>query len=110
MSGEGAAFPELDALVHQPSRLQILTTLAAVESADFLYLLRETGLTRGNLSSHLSKLEDAGLVSIEKTYEGKVPLTLCHLTAEGRARLGRYREALRKVLGRLPPEDRSETA
>lgn len=105
MSGEERRFPDLDRLIHQPSRLRILTTLAAVEGTDFLYLLRETGLTKGNLSSHLSKLEDAGLVAIDKTYEGKTPLTLCRLTADGRERLARYGDRLRSVLERLPAEE-----
>lgn len=109
MSGDEGGFPDLDRLIHQSSRLRILTTLAAVEGTDFLYLLRETGLTKGNLSSHLSKLEDAGLVAIDKTYEGKTPLTLCRLTAEGRKRLGRYRDGLRSVLERLPAEGTGES-
>ena len=82
---------DVDRLIHEPARLMIVSILAAVESADFLYLQRETGLTRGNLSAHLSKLEAAGYVSIEKTYRGKVPLTLCRLTQAGQAALERYR-------------------
>ncbi|MEX1127939.1 MAG: transcriptional regulator [Vicinamibacterales bacterium] len=61
----------LNRLVHEPSRLAILTALSACEKADFLFLLNITGLTKGNLSSHLSKLEQAGLVTIEKKFEGK---------------------------------------
>lgn len=102
MSDDTIDFPELDRVVHQPSRLQILTVLAAVENADFLYLLRETGLTKGNLSTHLTKLEHAGLVAIEKTYDGKIPVTLCELTAEGRARLADYRRELANIMSRLP--------
>jgi DNA-binding MarR family transcriptional regulator len=102
VSSDAADFPELDRVIHQPSRLQILTCLAAVESADFLYLLRETGLTKGNLSTHLSKLEQAGLVAIEKTYDGKIPLTLCELTEEGREGLARYRAKLARIMSRLP--------
>jgi DNA-binding transcriptional ArsR family regulator len=85
---------ELDRVIHEPARLTIVAILSAVESADFLYLLRETGLTRGNLSAHLSKLEDAGYVSIEKTYRGKLPLTLCRLTQSGHAALKQYRQQL----------------
>lgn len=74
---------EVDRLAHEPARLAILTILYMLESADFLYLQREIGLTRSNLSSHLSKLEDAGYLEIEKTYRGKIPLTLCRLTQTG---------------------------
>ena len=67
---------ELDRLIHEPARLLIVTILSSVESADFLFLQRETGLTKGNLSAHLSKLEDAGYVKIQKTFKGKLPLTI----------------------------------
>jgi DNA-binding transcriptional ArsR family regulator len=92
--GDWRAFTGVDTLVHQPARLMILTLLSSVRSADFLFLLGETGLSKGNLSSHLSKLEAAGLVSIEKTYRGKVPLTLCRLTSRGRRALSDHREQL----------------
>ena len=74
------AMVNVDRMIHEPSRLVIVATLYFVESADFLYLLRETQMTRGNLSSHLAKLEDSGYVEIEKTYRGKVPQTICRLT------------------------------
>lgn len=92
---------DLDRVIHEPARLTIVAILSAVESADFLYLQRETGLTRGNLSAHLSKLEDAGYVSIEKTYRGKVPLTLCRLTETGQAALKQYRQQL-ELLAKKP--------
>ncbi len=68
-----------------------MTILSAVESADFLYLQRETGLTKGNLSSHLAKLEEEKYIIIEKTYKGKIPLTICRLTKAGRDAFARYR-------------------
>jgi DNA-binding transcriptional ArsR family regulator len=74
----------LNRLVHEPSRLAILTALSACEKADFLFLVNITGLTKGNLSSHLSKLEQAGLVEIEKKFEGKQPVTYAMLTLEGK--------------------------
>ena len=89
---------EVNRLVHEPARLMILTILYPVEAVDFLYLLNETGLTRGNLSSHLSKLEEAGYVSIEKTYRGKIPLTLCRLTESGRAAFEEYRRQLKQFV------------
>jgi DNA-binding MarR family transcriptional regulator len=92
---------DLDRVIHEPARLTIVAILSAVESADFLYLQRETGLTKGNLSAHLSKLEGAGYISIEKTYRGKVPLTLCRLTKSGQAALKHYRRQL-EVLAEKP--------
>lgn len=89
---------ELDRLIHEPARLTIVAILAAVEEADFLYLLQESGLTKGNLSSHLSKLEEVGYVEIEKTYKGKLPLTLCRLTDEGRQALNLYRAQLKRFV------------
>ncbi len=88
----------VDRLIHEPSRSVILAILAAVESADFLYLQRETGLTKGNLSVHLSKLEEVGYVSIDKTYRGKVPLTLCRMTEKGRQAFDAYRIQLKKFI------------
>ena len=98
MSDELRAFGEVDRIIHEPSRTIILAILSAVESADFLYLQRETGLTKGNLSAHLSKLEEAGYVNIEKTYRGKVPLTLCRITDEGRTAFDDYRKQLKQFV------------
>ena len=84
-------------LIHEPSRLAILTALSACEKADFLFLLNVTGLTKGNLSSHLSKLERAGLVEIEKKFEGKQPITYAKLTGEGREALKEYWQRFDKV-------------
>ena len=89
---------ELDRLIHEPARLLIVTILSTVVSADFLFLQRETGLTKGNLSAHLSKLEEAGYVQIEKTFKGKLPLTVCQLTAAGKKALGQYRQQLRDFI------------
>ncbi|QIN80304.1 ArsR family transcriptional regulator [Rubrobacter marinus] len=75
----------LDRLVHEPARLIILTALSELESADFLFLLRLAGLTKGNLSSHLDKLEAAGLVEVEKRFVGKKTNTLIRITGSGRA-------------------------
>jgi DNA-binding transcriptional ArsR family regulator len=89
------ALTDLDRLIHEPARLLIVTVLSAVESADFLFLQRESGLTKGNLSAHLAKLEEAGYVKIQKTFKGKLPLTICSLTKEGRAALDGYRQKMR---------------
>lgn len=101
MSEELRKFTEVDRLIHEPARLLIVTILAAVEKADFLYLLHETGLTKGNLSTHLSKLEGAGYIAIEKTFRGKIPQTLISLTQEGREAFELYREQLEKIVRKL---------
>jgi DNA-binding MarR family transcriptional regulator len=88
-------------LIHEPARRVIMTILYAADSADFLFLLRETGLTKGNLSSHLSKLEAAGYVHIEKTFRGKLTLTVCSLTDDGRAAFRSYRTYLKKVVASM---------
>lgn len=98
MSTDLRSLSDVNRLIHEPSRSVILAILAAVESADFLYLLRETGLTKGNLSVHLSKLEEAGYISIEKTYRGKVPLTLCRITGDGRKAFDSYRNQLKQFV------------
>ena len=89
---------ELDRLIHEPARLLIVTILSTVESADFLFLQRETGLTKGNLSAHLSKLEDAGYVKIQKTFQGKLPLTICKLTAAGTKAVSLYRQQMQSFM------------
>jgi DNA-binding transcriptional ArsR family regulator len=78
---------DLDRLIHEPARLSILTALSACKSADFLFLQRLTGLSKGNLSAHLSKLESAELVDIVKTFAGKIPRTTVKLTRGGRTQL-----------------------
>ena len=98
MSIDPRKFSDVDRRIHEPSRLMIITILSAVDSADFLYLQRETGLTKGNLSSHLSKLEDAEYITIEKTYRGKIPLTICKLSGNGRKAFTEYRDQLKYIV------------
>ena len=87
----------MDRLIHEPARMAILTALSAVKSADFLFLPRLTGLSKGNLSSHLSKLEEGGLVTIEKTFAGKVPKTTITLSGDGRKQLARHWKELERI-------------
>lgn len=98
MSDELRRVTELDRLIHEPARLLIVTILSTVETADFLYLQRETELTKGNLSAHLRKLEDAGYVKIQKTFKGKLPLTVCKLTAAGTKAVTKYRQELQDFM------------
>ena len=92
---------DIDPLVHSPTRLKILAYLSIVESADFTFLMRQTGLTRGNLSVNLRKLEDAGYVSITKEFVDRIPRTLIRLTDEGRQAIQAYRDNMRTVLNEL---------
>ncbi|WP_326651630.1 MULTISPECIES: transcriptional regulator [unclassified Streptomyces] len=97
MPGSGNEELILDRLIHEPGRLAILTVLSSVKAADFVFLQRATRLTKGNLSSHLSKLEEAGLVEIEKTFVHKKPKTSVTLTAVGRERIAHHWDQLERL-------------
>jgi len=102
------AIGSVDRLLHEPGRLMLVALLYAVEGADFLYLLNESGMTKGNLSSHLSKLEDAGYVEIVKSFRGKLPHTVARLTSAGRNAFDRYRAQLKSISHTLdapPPQN-----
>ena len=92
---------DIDRIVHSPPRLMILAYLAAVDSADFIFLMNQVELTRGNLSSHLKTLEEAEYVSIQKEFVEKVPRTLIRLTDAGREAIQTYREQMRTVIDQL---------
>ena len=98
MSDGLRSLADLDRLIHEPARLLIVTILSTIESADFLFLQRETGLTKGNLSAHLSKLEAAGYVSIQKTFKGKLPLTVCRLSESGQRAFESYRQQMQTFI------------
>ena len=87
----------LDKIVHEPARLALLTALSACNSADFLALKRLTGLTKGNLSTHLSRLENAGLVEIEKQFIDKKPNTRVRLTQKGRKAIENHWQQLKNL-------------
>jgi DNA-binding MarR family transcriptional regulator len=107
MSNESQANPDLapiknlDPAIHAPARLMILAYLAAVVSADFTFLLKQTGLTRGNLSTHISRLEEAGYIEVNKEFVDRIPRTLYKLTDTGREAIYRYRENMRQVIDQL---------
>lgn len=92
---------EIDPLIHAPTRLKIMAYLSIVESADFTFLMHQTGLTRGNLSVNLRKLEEAGYVSITKEFVDRIPRTLICLTDEGRQAIQTYRDNMQIVLNEL---------
>ena len=101
MNDELKAISSVDRVLHEPARMLLAALLYAVEGADFLYLLSESGMTKGNLSSHLSKLEEAGYLEIEKSFRGKIPHTLARLTAKGRSAFDEYRAQLRTISSSL---------
>lgn len=100
-SAELQPIADIDRLVHEPARLMILAVLYVVESADFVFLMHQTGLTRGNLSSHMTKLEAAGYIEVKKEFVDKIPRTLLCLTDTGRAAFEGYRQDMIQVLGDL---------
>ncbi len=93
----------VDRLIHEPARLALMAVLYGLEEADFLYLLRATGLTKGNLSAHLSKLEAAGYVAVQKRFLGKRPNTVCRLTPRGRQAFENYLAWLQRFSRNLRP-------
>jgi DNA-binding MarR family transcriptional regulator len=93
---------DIDRVIHEPARFLIMAYLYVVDSADFLFLMNQTGLTRGNLSSHLSKLETAGYVQVQKEFVNKMPRTILSLTEAGRTAFNEYRQQMKQVLDDLP--------
>ncbi len=94
----------LDRVVHEPARLIIVSQLYVVDSADFLFVQKQSGLTQGNLSSHLGKLEAAGYLEIEKSFVGKKPRTLLRLTEAGRKAFRAYVASMRPLLDGVLPD------
>jgi DNA-binding MarR family transcriptional regulator len=88
----------IDKLIHSPARLSIMTNLYVVDSGDAVFLANQTKLTWGNLSTHLSKLESAGYIAIEKTFEHKKPKTIITLTDKGRNAFDAYRKTMTSFL------------
>ncbi len=91
----------IDKVIHEPARLSIMTRLYVVESADFLFMMRQTGLTFGNLSAHMSKLEEAGYIDIIKEFVGKKPHTMLKLTKKGRRAFDDYRKKMTQFFNEL---------
>jgi DNA-binding transcriptional ArsR family regulator len=98
--------PEIDRQVHEPARLAILTVLSACERADFLFLERATGLSRGNLSVQLTRLEEAGLIEIEKIIVRKKTVTTAALLARGRGALDAYWQSMEELRARATAPER----
>jgi DNA-binding transcriptional ArsR family regulator len=108
MPGEGEQVKEaisvsdIDKVIHEPVRLMIMANLFVLESADFLFLMNRMGLTFGNLSSHMKKLEDAGYIEVVKEFVGRKPHTMLRLTDEGRDAFIEYRRRMGEFLDDLP--------
>ena len=86
--------PDLHPIIHQPARLRIMMILSGTDSADFTFLEKTLGLTKGNLSAHMARLEETGYVEVTKTFRGKMPNTSYRLTSQGRSGLDDYWEAV----------------
>ena len=97
MSSSLQDIPGLDRIIHEPARLTIVALLSSVASTDFLFLLKQSGLTKGNLSVHLSRLEEAGYIQVEKTFRGKMPHTEYRLTQKGKSAFDQYRKSLGSI-------------
>ena len=99
---EDGGIQDVDRLIHEPSRLQIMAQLYVVKSADFLFLQNQTGMTPGNLSAHLSKLQAAEYVEVTKEFIEKKPHTALILTKEGREAFKRYLEKVKRFVDKIP--------
>ena len=104
MTNEDKLLPivEIDQVIHASARLMVLVHLYVVESVDYVFLKNQTGLSWGNLATHVNKLEEAGYVAIEKGYKGKKPHTMIRLTKRGRAAFKDYKQNMQQVLDDLP--------
>ncbi len=88
----------INRLVHEPSRLQLMSLLSIVDEADFVYLSSQTGFSAGNISSHMAKLEVAEYVEVSKTFVDRKPRTVYRLTPTGMTALDDYRSAMAELL------------
>jgi len=95
---------KVDRMIHEPARFLVMAYLVIVESADFLFLANQTGLSRGNLSSHLSKLEDAGYIEVHKEFVKKIPRTVLSLTENGNTAFHIYCKHIRNIQNNIPDD------
>lgn len=102
MSQSDSSIQGVDRVIHEPNRLLIMAQLYVVESADFLFLQHQTGMTPGNLSAHISKLEAAGYIEVTKEYLDRKPHTALKLTTKGRLAFKEYTRQVRQFVSKLP--------
>ncbi len=98
----GYQLPGVDRLIHEPARYNIMALLCVVERAEFLFVQNQTRMTPGNLSSHLSKLEAAEYLTIQKEFVGKIPRTFLSLTEQGREAFENYRDKMKELFTTAP--------
>jgi len=91
----------IDKIIHEPARLNILAHLYVIESADFLFMMRQTELTFGNLSAHMSKLETAGYINIIKEFVGKKPHTMLKITGKGKQAFDDYKKQMKQFFNEI---------
>jgi DNA-binding MarR family transcriptional regulator len=94
---------EIDKVIHEPARLGIVAHLYVLDSADALFLKNQMRLTWGNMSSHLSRLEDAGYIEVKKEFVDRKPVTSFSLTQKGKEAFRSYRDQIKGILNDLPP-------
>jgi len=97
-----ASHGEIDRLIHEPARFQVMALLYVIESADFTFIMNQLGLTWGNLSAHIMKLEEGGYLTVEKGFKGKRPQTMLSLTQDGRRAFQTYRQTMQKMFDEIP--------
>jgi DNA-binding MarR family transcriptional regulator len=93
---------DIDRSIHEPARLVVMALLYVIESADFTFVMNQTGMTWGNLSAHVNKLEEAGYIKVEKTFKGKRPNTSLSLSNAGRQAFQQYVQKMKQVFNDLP--------
>lgn len=91
-------FQPLDPLLHSELRLAIMSLLISADEAEFPYIKEQTGATAGNLSVQVEKLSAAGYITVEKTFKGKRPCTICRITDVGLKAFETYVKALKSYL------------
>lgn len=94
--------PKIDAFLHEPVRLRLLTLLSLIGRADFMYLLRQSDVTKGNLSVQMAKLVEGGIVTVDKSLVNSRPRTTFALTVQGRKALRQYKQTMGEILAVLP--------
>jgi len=93
---------DVDRLIHEPARLKLMAILYVLDSADFIFLMGQTGMTWGNLSTHMSKLEKVNYIEVVKTFKGKRPNTMLRLTDTGKEAFNAYRQQMQQLFDDLP--------
>jgi DNA-binding MarR family transcriptional regulator len=97
-------FLQLDRVIHEKGRLAIMSMLAATPELSFTEMRNALGMTDGNITTHIRTLQEAGYLSVSKTFEKNRPLTTCSLTANGRKAFASYIDLLEQILQQTRPK------